>query len=149
MSVESILEAMDGVLRALRTEMRRQAQRSGLGRLSFDWLLLQTVCHEPGVSLNELARRIGFPKSRVSGMAASLAAEGVLVKEPDPADRRLTRLHLTDEGRRRVERWHEAHHSVMDRAARSLTPEDIEHLVIGLRALRAALAGAPEGERAC
>lgn len=47
-----------------------------------------------------LAEAIGADKTRIIGVLDELQARGLILREPDPADRRARVLSLTDEGRR-------------------------------------------------
>ena len=51
------------------------------------------------LSQRDLAERLSLEKSTVSRLAAELERKGLLVRERDPANRRLYRLRLTDAGR--------------------------------------------------
>src|SRR5438874_6645369 len=51
------------------------------------------------LSQRELAERLHLEKSSVSRLAAELERKGLLVRERDPANRRLYRLRLTERGR--------------------------------------------------
>lgn len=48
------------------------------------------VFEHPGSSVGEIVERTGFPQSHVSASVTRLRDGGVLVSEPDPADRRRT-----------------------------------------------------------
>jgi DNA-binding MarR family transcriptional regulator len=51
------------------------------------------------LSQQELADRLGLEKSTVSRLVAELERAGLLVRERDPANRRLYQLRITDAGR--------------------------------------------------
>lgn len=51
------------------------------------------------LSQRELAERLLLEKSTVSRMVADLEDKGLVVRERDPANRRIYQLRLTDEGR--------------------------------------------------
>ena len=55
--------------------------------------------HGDGLSQQELAERLMLEKSTVSRMVADLERKGLIERERDPANRRVYRLRLTDEGR--------------------------------------------------
>ena len=61
-------------------------------------VVLKQIEHEPGVTLNELARRSGVAKSHVSKMVDQAVKQDLVEKRPDPADQRLVRLFLTRAG---------------------------------------------------
>ncbi|HLN64595.1 MAG TPA: MarR family winged helix-turn-helix transcriptional regulator [Symbiobacteriaceae bacterium] len=61
-------------------------------------MVLKQIQHEPGVTLNELARRSGVAKSHVSKMVDQAVKQELVEKRPDPADQRLVRLFVTQSG---------------------------------------------------
>lgn len=103
--------------------------------------LLGRVIEDPGVTVNELARRTLMPRSRVSVLATQLETEGLLRKGPDDADRRLIRLRATAAGRRKRETWRAAYRSFLGQQIRTLPPGTRRGLVEGLQALRGVLVG--------
>ena len=56
----------------------------------------------------ELAAYIGVGKATMSRQLRALEDLGLVAREPDPADGRAWLVHLTEEGRRRVQRVREA-----------------------------------------
>jgi len=59
------------------------------------WILLRHIEQQPGVTINELARRSGTVKSHVSKMMEQLVRQGYVEKRTDPADQRLVRVYAT------------------------------------------------------
>jgi DNA-binding MarR family transcriptional regulator len=57
-----------------------------------------------GASIDALRRVLGLSHSGGVRIVKRLEARGLLVREPDPADRRAVRLHLTAGGRRAARR---------------------------------------------
>jgi len=82
-------------------------------------------------------------------MAADLERKGWLVRERDPANRRLYRLRLTDAGRAMHARIGAEFHQSYVRWVAALTPDECDALLVGLSALvRAMRADRPLGARA-
>jgi DNA-binding MarR family transcriptional regulator len=61
------------------------------------------------LSMGELAERLFCDASNVTGIVDRLESRGLVERQPDPDDRRVRRLVLTDEGRRL---WQEHHDRV-------------------------------------
>src|ERR1035437_2870913 len=97
------------LLRSVQREFRQQyVQLAGDHGLPFPvagpgLALLPEISEHPGVTLNEVARLTGLPKSRVSILMSGLAAQGVVRKDSDSHDSRLVRLCITPEGSGRSE----------------------------------------------
>ena len=56
---------------------------------------LTEICAHPGISQDQLARRICINKSNVARQAATLEEEGFVTRIPSPTDKRIMELHPT------------------------------------------------------
>jgi len=70
--------------------------------------VIEDVFKHPGSVVTEIQARTGFAQSHVSASVSRLREQGLIVAAPDPADRRRTRLSVTDI----------AHRAIMRRAGR-------------------------------
>lgn len=75
-------------------EMDSVADELGLTRTQ---AVLLGTASKPG-SIRELAERIGCDPSNLTGVVQRLRERGLIVVEPDPADRRVKRIALSDAG---------------------------------------------------
>jgi DNA-binding MarR family transcriptional regulator len=77
--------------------------------------------------MRTLAERVGSDPSNLTGLVDKLEARGALRRIPDPADRRVKTLRLTDDGQRlRDEFWHRLTHDAGPIAA--LNPVQVRQL---------------------
>lgn len=108
-------------------------------------LLLQEICEHPGVTVNEVARLTGLPKSRVSMLMSGLADQGVVRKDSDSHDSRLVRLSITPEGFGRVAEWSALAQRAMGHLLQPCSDGDLAVVAEGLAVLQRAfrLAGKP------
>ena len=81
---------------AIRADLRRDFDVT-LPR--FD-LMAQLYRHPDGLKMGELSQRLMVTGGNVTGIADQLAKEGLVTREPDPADRRAWRINLTAAGRK-------------------------------------------------
>jgi DNA-binding MarR family transcriptional regulator len=89
--------------RIRRVGRRRQGRPEELVRLSGAQLeLVKLVRRSPGVSVAQAAAELGLAANTVSTLVRQLTDAGLLVRTPDPADRRIARLQLPEELARRV-----------------------------------------------
>ena len=137
---EEVADLLRDVSRELREHVARQGEAQGFPRFSRRLPIIREVLHDPGITVNELARRTRMVKSQVSMLVTALESEGLVSKRPDPQDQRLVRLFPTDEGTARAERWRTAYRAMLARTVRTLSDDESEHLLDGLRALQRALA---------
>ncbi|HJQ75145.1 MAG TPA: MarR family transcriptional regulator [Gaiellaceae bacterium] len=68
-------------------------------RASYGALLIP-LFEEDGLRLGELARRARLSKQTVTTMSRLLERDGLVTRQPDPADARATRLFLTERARK-------------------------------------------------
>ena len=90
---------------------------------------------EEEASVGRLAELFGFGLPAASLLADRLVRAGYVERRGDPADRRRVLLSLTRVGLRLVTDLREGSHSVLRRWMSSLSPEDLEALIQGWRAL--------------
>ena len=132
------------LLRSVQREFRRQylalAMDHGLPfPLAGPGLaLLQEISEHPGVTLNEVARLTGLPKSRVSILMSGLAAQGVVRKDSDSHDSRLVRLCITPEGSGHIVEWSALAQQAMGHLLQPLSDEELVVVAEGLAALQRA-----------
>jgi DNA-binding MarR family transcriptional regulator len=90
------LELFEAAFRALLAQPDRTLAAHGLGRNHRR--VLYFVGREPGISTARLLDRLGVSKQSLSRLVNELADRQLMVRRPDPADRRQRRLDLTDAG---------------------------------------------------
>ena len=98
---EEIVELLRAVNRTLRERLMQAA--SGRKRSLATLSVLRAVGAEPGITVNEVARRRYMPKSLVSIIVADLAEDGLVHKGHVPSDQRLVRLRLSAAGTRPID----------------------------------------------
>lgn len=90
----SLMWELDAIARCAtqyRTEML-----APLGLKSCHASYLIQICKNPGISQEQLARRIYFNKSSVARQLASLEEDGFIRRAASETDRRVTRLYPTE-----------------------------------------------------
>lgn len=102
-------------------------------------ILLKHIEHEPGVTVNELARRTGLVKSHVSKTLDQLVQQGRVSKRSDPADQRLLRVYLTGEGEGAMSDMEAKAYAVWSSIFEAVPEEQVVELVRGLQVVKDAL----------
>ncbi|MHB8188132.1 MAG: MarR family winged helix-turn-helix transcriptional regulator [Dermatophilaceae bacterium] len=132
------------LLRSVQREFRRQyLALAGDHGLPFPvagpgLALLQEISEHPSVTVNEVARLTGLPKSRVSVLMSGLAAQGVVRKDGDSHDSRLVRLCITPEGSGHIVEWSALAQQAMGHLLQPLSDEELVVVTEGLEALQRA-----------
>ncbi|MEU5077853.1 MULTISPECIES: MarR family winged helix-turn-helix transcriptional regulator [Streptomyces] len=128
--------------RALSVLHRQVALRYGAGAREAGLTLQQAelLCQleHSTPSFGELARLLGCDKTNVTGMVDRLERRGLVRRAPDPADRRVSRVTLTDEGREAGRRLRETFAGVVAEKCATLSASDRDTLArLGSAAARA------------
>ena len=87
-----ILILLHDVARIMRTRFDQWARNYGMTRAQ--GIILTRLDRQPGLSQNELATICEVEPITVGRLVDRLEARGFLERRPDPADRRIRRLHL-------------------------------------------------------
>jgi DNA-binding MarR family transcriptional regulator len=91
-------------------------------------LVLEVLWADDGLAPGELAARLGVTTPTVVNTANRMVAAGLLERRPDPADRRLVRLFLTDRGRAARAPIEEVRRRLAEHALGTLTPTERRNL---------------------
>ncbi|MEZ5557070.1 MAG: MarR family transcriptional regulator [Pseudomonadales bacterium] len=82
---------LNDVARIMRTRFDQRARARGMTRAQ--WHILARVDRQPGLSQRELAAICEVEPITVARLVDRLEQHGLLERRPDPADRRIRRLH--------------------------------------------------------
>lgn len=96
-----ILREQDGSLGSLlescgRCYAHRAGGRRGQGNV------LTLIGQNPGITQKELTERLGIQPASLSELLMKLERKGLVVREKDENDRRVTKVDLTEEGKNRL-----------------------------------------------
>ena len=96
-----------------------------------------------GLSSAQLARRHFVTPQAMNQLVATLEREGLIRREPDPANRKILRVSLTDRGRSTLAACHGAVDELENRMLAGFTAEQVHEFRTALeRSLQGLVAGA-------
>jgi DNA-binding MarR family transcriptional regulator len=99
--------------------------------------VVRIVRHNPGISVTEAAAELGLVANTVSTLVGRLTEKGLLLRTPDPNDRRVARLTLTEPTREQVDAWRDRRAALVTRVIERLDQDERDALWAALPALRA------------
>lgn len=70
-----------------------------LGLAVLEWYVLRALYEQDGQRASDLAHTIGRPPTSFTPMLDKLEQKKLIVRRPDPRDRRVVRIHLTRKGK--------------------------------------------------
>ena len=124
-----------------RRQVRRSAGRgfddAGLppGLTESQAELLRLVGRHPGISVSQAAAELGLAANSASTLVSRLAAENMLVRDVDPADRRVGRLRLTEPAQQIADASRAARRAALAEVVDDLDAHEIDSLTAGLEVL--------------
>jgi DNA-binding MarR family transcriptional regulator len=98
--------------------------------------LLFVVANQPGIGIAGAAQALDLAGNSVSTLVNTLVDQGLLHREPDPADRRAARLTLSTKAQERMAAWRAARAALIGQALDRAAPEDRTAIQAALPALR-------------
>lgn len=139
-TADALAEAFLGVGQLLRARARshRGGQRRLAGLTFARAALLAALDTDGPQRMGQLAHRLGVVPRTVTPMVDALEEEGLLVREPDPDDRRATLLRITEKGTAELSRTRSDRRTAVDEVFAALSDEERSALAGALEKLRAA-----------
>ena len=137
---------VNDVSRLLRRRIDHQAQAVGL--TSSQWRVLAAVfraekLNEEPLHQATLAEMMDMEPITLSRQVDRMEAAGLIERRPDPVDRRIKRLHLTEAARPLVDKFKAVATSCYDNVLTGISEEEVELVVDVLTRIRANLVNSP------
>ncbi|MDT3444861.1 MULTISPECIES: MarR family winged helix-turn-helix transcriptional regulator [unclassified Pseudofrankia] len=115
---DDLARALMEMHREIRVILGSVARRSGLTVAQIEMLC---ALGDRRPAFGELAELLGCDRTNITGMADRLARRGLVARQADTEDRRITRLRLTEDGRLFGQRVREAVATAVNERWSSLT----------------------------
>jgi DNA-binding MarR family transcriptional regulator len=104
------------------------------------WMILVRLDRQPGISQNELAALIEVEPITVGRLIDRLEKRGMVARHPDPADRRVWRLHLSQAAQPMLKTIRKAREELNDILTAGLPKKDLDALVDSLLRMKSNIA---------
>ena len=112
--------------RSVHDELDRRLSEHGASL--WNWVLLKEAANAEGASQRELAQHMRIEPPALVRHLDKLADEGLVERRPDPDDRRIVRVVVTEAGHARLRELHEVVQALDDEVRKILTKRDVEVL---------------------
>ena len=137
------------VARLMRTAFDRRVRKLGLTRSQ--WLVINRLYRRPGATQSELAEMLEVEKATAGRMVDRMEKKGWVVRRADAGDRRVNRLHLTQEALLIQVRLAQIADRTVDDALGLLSPRERDQFAESIRRVKRrlqAMLGPDSGEPA-
>lgn len=116
--------------------LSRRLSRYGLSAASFNVLMLLAHDDPQGCPMHRLGRLLLVTRANITGLTDTLERKGLVVRAPNPEDRRSKLVRITDAGRSRLEDLLPGHFLAVRGAFSGLTSQELVTLARLLGKLR-------------
>ncbi|MDH4441409.1 MAG: MarR family transcriptional regulator [Rhizobium sp.] len=123
----ALANSVTQVARAMRTRLSHGLAESGL--YAGQDGVIQMLSQEDGLTPGALAQRLGVKAPTMTRTIGRMEAQGFLFRRADDRDARLTKVHLTEDGRNTMERIAGATADCEREATRGLSNKELRTLV--------------------
>jgi len=123
------------VARLMRTAFDRHTAPIGLTRAQ--WWVMVYLYRQDGLTQTELAEVLDLGKVTLGGLIDRLEGKGWVERRPDPVDRRMKRIFLTDRASEVTSKMVTFGRDLMDQVTQGMSPDEHDQLVdllVGLKA---------------
>lgn len=114
--------------------------------LTVPQFMILNYASRSGVPLSEISARMMCDNSNLTGIVDRLIAKGYVERRPDPNDRRVSLICLTDAGAEKLRNLRPRHHERLRKRMRSLSEHEVKQLRALLQSLYSGLITSPEDE---
>lgn len=135
---EELMDLTAAVSRVVRRRLRQEMPGPRLRGAQVQ--LLRAVADEPGIGVRAAARILHLADNSVSTLVNQLVSLGLLIREPDPADRRAARLKVTPAAKRRLAEWRQRRARLAGDLFAGLPEDQVAAIAAALPAMREVLA---------
>jgi DNA-binding MarR family transcriptional regulator len=98
--------------------------------------ILKLLADEGSLPVFEIGKRLVLAKAHMTQLMDKLVEKDMVLREPDPNDRRVTRITLSDTGRQRLDSLHNIISGALEEALLSLSENDLVELSAALDKIR-------------
>lgn len=134
------------IARLMRTAFDRRVR--GLGLTRSQWLVINRLYRRPGATQSELAEMLEVEKATAGRMVDRMEKSGWVLRRPDATDRRVNRLHLSDEAEQIQVRLAAIAEETIDDALSLLSAEEREQFSALTRRIKRRLQAMLDGDAA-
>jgi DNA-binding MarR family transcriptional regulator len=144
-AIQDIADNMLSIWRHMMGRRRVSSRNDGISRVQ--GIVLTIAGHHEGLSIKDVAERMGISGSAATQLVDLSVREGFLSREVDPHDRRVMRITITPSGRNRLEDFRKVHIGAMRDMLAALDDKEKETFRSLLKKIVAAKSGSPDTGR--
>ncbi len=138
-ATREVLDGVSAIVRAVRCAEHRPSWPDATLRRA-DATVLRVLAVAGELRTGDLAHKLTVDASVVSRQLASLVAEGLVERHPDPSDARVSLARLTPKGRDKLTALHAAYADRLHEALGDWSEQDLLAAAAALKRLAAAIA---------
>jgi DNA-binding MarR family transcriptional regulator len=111
---------------ALKSALQRCFKENGFEVTAEQWAIIRHLWEEEGLSQREIGEKAAKDKPNITRMLDALEKKRLILRQPDPLDRRKFCIYLTKEGKQLYERLVPLAQGLRERISRDLSQPEID-----------------------
>lgn len=127
MNTEEAIARLDRALPVLMSRVVHRTRIAGVGPAAM--MVMRKLKHAGSCTVSELAEWMGVTSATVTGITNKLAAQDLITRTRDTADRRVVHIHLTEKAANVLKEIEQVRREALARILSKLTQEDQRKLV--------------------
>jgi len=124
-----VFETIHRLMHTFRARQYRLVQDSGVDLTHMQHKVLGYFARHPDATLSDLVAESGKDKAQIARLITEVRTKGLLDAKADTADKRVTRLRLTQAGREIFERLKKTERELSDLAVQGLSEDECKLLL--------------------
>lgn len=129
-------QLMSETTRLYSTTLDRRLKAAGLKLSHSQWRVIVNLYREDGLFQSQIAERMTMEKAPLGTLLDKLESNGWITRQPDPKDRRMRRVFISDKGRTVFPLLEQEANRLRRECVTGLSPQQLEQLQSMLSLIR-------------
>lgn len=125
---DEVVDQLADLTHLFKSRLHQAVRQDGAGLAPMEAKVLMFFARRPGSTASDLVEHSGRDKAQVTRLVQLLVDRGLLLREPDPDDRRQQRLSPTAEGSALQRVLHRHRQRLGQRMVKGLSPQELDQL---------------------
>ncbi|EHN68745.1 MarR family winged helix-turn-helix transcriptional regulator [Aliivibrio fischeri] len=125
MSERKSLESLFTLVHTLKRNLHDQIEGLALGITPMHVRVIKIINHKPHCTAVDIANYLNRDKAQVTRLLSSLLAQELIIKEPNPEDKRSQCLRITEDGKEIMKKISGIDKSMFEKMSVDLSDEEI------------------------
>lgn len=129
----TLLSSLFELMHSIKSELNQEVKKQNIDLALTHTVTLKIIGKYPECTPQEIAVLLNRDKAQITRVTKDLLAEQLIIKEPNPADKRSHFLRLTDQGHKVLERVAPSEQKIARWMTCGMEQDEIEKITVSLK----------------